>query len=309
MAQQIVPNIWCNRTAEQAGGFYAAAFDAAGFDASAAVTARYPTEGLLDFQREFAGEALVVDVVIEGTQLALVNAGSEFLPNPSISFMVNFDPLFFGGDVDAARRGLDALWTKLSDCGAVMMPLGEYPFAAHYGWVQDRYGVSWQLMLTRAEGEPRPLIIPALMFDGPAQNRAAEAAARYVELFAGFPGGSQVGHQSPYGAATGDATADALAFGEFRIGEQWFMGSDNGSGTDHGFTNGVSLQVNCADQAAIDALWEGLSAVPEAEQCGWLVDEFGVSWQIVPAALGELMQRPGAYERLMQMKKIVIADL
>lgn len=308
MTQKIVPNIWCNRTAEAAGAFYADAFGAAGFDARFAVTARYPSEGLLDFQRELAGEALVVDVEIEGAQLALVNAGPEFAPNPSISFMVNFDPLFFGGDVDAARLGLDALWAKLSDGGFVMMPLGEYPFAAHYGWVQDRYGVSWQLMLTRQEGEPRPLIIPALMFDGPSQNRAAEAAARYVSLFAETPGGSAVGTQFPYGVPTGAASAEALAFGEFRLGDQWFMGSDNGSGTDHGFTNGVSLQVNCADQAEIDALWAGLSAVPEAEQCGWLVDEFGVSWQIVPANMGELMARPGAYERMLEMKKIVIAD-
>ncbi|UTX52207.1 VOC family protein [Leucobacter aridicollis] len=309
MTQQIVPNIWCNRTAEEAGAFYATAFETTGFQASSAVTARYPAEGLLDFQRDLAGEALVVDLLIAGTQLALVNAGPEFSPNPSISFMVNFDPLFFGGDVDAARRGLDTLWAKLSDGGTTMMPVDEYPFAARYGWVQDRYGVSWQLMLTRAEGEPRPLIIPALMFDGPAQNRAAEAAAHYVSLFAGLPGGSEVGAQWPYGAPTGNATAEALAFGEFRIGDQWFMGSDNGSGVDHGFTAGVSLQVNCADQAVIDALWEGLSAVPEAEQCGWLVDKFGVSWQIVPANLGELMEREGAYERLMQMKKIVIAEL
>ncbi|GAA1317695.1 VOC family protein [Leucobacter albus] len=323
MTQHVIPNFWCNRTAEEAGEFYADAFGSAGFDARAAVSARYPTEGLLDFQRDLAGEALVVDVVIEGTQLALVNAGPEFSPNPSISFMVNFDPLFFGaegsdgagpGTVGAdtpaaeARRRLDALWGKLSDGGFVMMPLGEYPFAAHYGWVQDRFGVSWQLMLTRPEGDPRPLIIPALMFDGPAQNRAAAAAARYVELFSGLPGGSAVGTQFPYGEPAGDATAEALAFGEFRVGEQWFMASDNGSGTAHGFTNGVSLQVNCEDQAAIDALWAGLSAVPEAEQCGWLVDEFGVSWQIVPANMGELMERDGAYEKLLAMKKIVIAE-
>lgn len=308
MTQKIVPNIWCNRTAEQAGSFYAKAFSDAGFHAEATVVARYPSVGLPDFQRDFAGEALVVDVTVEGTQLALVNAGPEFSPNPSISFMVNFDPLMFGGDAAEARRRLDALWDALATDGFVMMPLGEYPFATHYGWVQDRFGVSWQLMLTRPEGDPRPLIIPALMFGGRAQNRAAEASARYVELFAHVPGASAVGFQSPYGQSTGDATPDALAFGEFRIGEQWFMASDNGSGTDHGFTCGVSLQVNCADQSEIDALWEGLSAVPEAEQCGWLADDFGVSWQIVPANLEKLMGGEDSHAKLMAMKKIVIAD-
>lgn len=309
MTQKIVPNIWCNRTAEQAGSFYAEAFRGAGFDAGSTVSARYPSEGLPEFQADFAGEALVVDVTVEGTQLALVNAGPEFSPNPSISFMVNFDPLMFGGDVAEARRRLDALWARLAGEGYVMMPLGEYPFAEHYGWVEDRFGVSWQLMLTRPEGDPRPLIIPALMFDGPAQNRAAAAARRYVELFAGVPGGSAIGTQSPYGQESGDATAEALAFGEFRIGDQWFMASDNGSGMSHGFTCGVSLQVKCEDQAEIDALWEGLTAVPEAEQCGWLADEFGVSWQIVPANMGELMRGEDSYANLMGMSKIVIADL
>ncbi|KAM9864003.1 VOC family protein [Leucobacter sp. BZR 635] len=308
MTQKIIPNIWCNRTAEQAGDFYAEAFRGAGFQAQSTVSARYPSEGLPDFQRDFAGEALVVDVTVEDTQIALVNAGPEFSPNPSISFMVNFDPMMFAGDAAEARRRLDGLWEALAADGFVMMPLGEYPFAAHYGWVQDRFGVSWQLMLTRPEGDPRPFIIPALMFDGPAQNRAADAAARYVTLFAHVPGGAAVGLQSPYGQAMGDATPEALAFGEFRIGEQWFMASDNGSGTDHGFSCGVSLQVNCTDQAEIDALWEGLSAVPEAEQCGWLADEFGVSWQIVPANMEELMGREDSYAKLMAMKKIVIAD-
>jgi len=189
------------------------------------------------------------------------------------------------------------------------MPLGEYPFSARYGWVEDRYGVSWQLMLGDPTGDARPFIIPALMFDGPAQDRAAEAADYYVSVFADAPGGSESGNRFPYGAPTGKAGADALAFGEFRIGEQWFVVMDNGSGVDHGFDCGVSLEVDCEDQAEIDRLWEALSAVPEAEACGWCADRFGVSWQIVPADIGELMQRPGAYQHLMGMKKIVIAEL
>lgn len=308
MVQKITPNIWCNETAEEAGAFYATAFKESGLNADSAVESRYPTEGLADFQLEFAGKALTVEVTIEGTRLVLINAGPEFSPNPAISFMVNFDPLMFGGDANTARASMKRLWNRLSIGGEELMPLGEYPFSVNYGWVQDQFGVNWQLMLTNPEGDPRPFIIPALMFDGPAQNRAAEAADFYVDLFSYVPGGSAVGNRSPYGSEMGKATAESLAFGEFRIGEQWFMASDNGSGVDHGFTNGVSLQVDCADQDEIDRLWEALSAVPEAEQCGWAQDRFGVSWQIVPANIGELMQRPNAYEHMMSMKKIVIAD-
>lgn len=308
MAQRITPNIWFNGNAEQGGEFYARAFGDVGVEASTTVDARYPSDGLLDFQQHMAGAALTVEVTIAGTRLTLINAGPEFRPNPSISFMLNFDPLMFGGDDAATRERIAALWAALAEGGKEMMGLGEYPFSPYYGWVEDRHGVSWQLMLTDPEGEPRPFIIPALMFDGESQNKAAEASDFYVSLFADSPGGSAVGTRAPYGAPTGDASADALAFGEFRIGDQWFVGSDNGSGVDHPFSCGVSLLVECEDQAEIDRLWDALSAVGEAEQCGWLVDRYGVNWQIVPANLRELMRRPHAYEHMMRMKKLVIDE-
>jgi predicted 3-demethylubiquinone-9 3-methyltransferase (glyoxalase superfamily) len=301
----IVPNIWCNRNAEEVGAFYASAFE----NAHAEVESRYPEEGLLDFQREFAGLPLTVTLTISGTRFTLINAGDEFHPNPSVSFLLNFDPLLFDGSEEQARASMDRLWDRLIDGGAALMPLGEYPFSRRYGWVQDRYGVSWQLMLTDPAGDPRPFIIPALMFDGPAQDRAAEAADFYVSLFSESPGGAEVGNRYPYGVPTGKASAEALSFGEFRIGEQWFMVADNGSGFDHGFGNGVSLEVYCRDQAEIDRLWAALSTVPEAEQCGWCVDRFGLSWQVVPENMAELMERPNAYEHILQMKKIVIAEL
>lgn len=308
MGQRITVNIWCNGNAEEAGAFYAEAFGAADIDASSVVDARYPHAGLPEFQAHLAGAALTVGVTIGGTRLTLINAGPEFTPNPSISIMVNFDPLMCGGDVDSTRERLAVLWERLADGGTVMMELGTYPFSKLYGWVEDRNGVSWQLMLTDPAGDPRPLIIPALMFDGASQNCAAEASDLYVSLFADLPGGSEVGTRATYGVLTGRAHADALAFGEFRLDEQWCMGADNGSGVDHPFTPAVSLQVDCASQAEIDLLWNALSAVPEAEQCGWLEDRYGVSWQIVPDNMGELMQRPNAYEHMLQMKKLVIED-
>ena len=75
------------------------------------------------------------------------------------------------------------------------------------------------------------------------------------------------------------------------------------------FNEAISLTVECADQAELDHYWSNLSASPDHEQCGWLKDRFGVSWQIVPANLGELMTGPAQTQALMQMKKIVIDDL
>ncbi|WP_374700217.1 VOC family protein [Arthrobacter sp. JCM 19049] len=97
-------------------------------------------------------------------------------------------------------------------------------------------------------------------------------------------------------------------YSDFTLKGQTFSAMDSGVEMAFTFTPGVSLEVACRDQFEIDALWEALSAVPKAEQCGWLTDRFGVSWQIVPQNMGELMQRPGAFEKLMGMKKIVIDE-
>lgn len=97
-------------------------------------------------------------------------------------------------------------------------------------------------------------------------------------------------------------------FSEFRVGDQWFAAMDSGVEQDFTFNGAISIEVRCENQAEIDRYWEALSAVPDAEQCGWLVDPYGVSWQIVPADLGELMERPNAFANMMQMKKLVIAD-
>ena len=297
--QKIIPNIWYTGNAEDAGAYYASIFD----DTTSAVTARYPDE-VPDWQAEFAGAPLVVDVAISGYHLTLINAGGELHPNPSISFMLNFDPLMFDGDEAAARTRLDALWAQLADGGTALMDIDEYPWSKRYGWIQDRYGVSWQLMLTDPDGDPRPFVIPQLMFSAGVVGKSREAATFYTELFDDAALGMIAESPEP----SGNAPEGSIMFGEFCIGPQWFSMMDDGGGGDNPFTPAVSLEVQCKDQAEIDRYWDALSAVAEAEQCGWLADKWGVSWQIVPANMGELMQRPNAYEHMLAMKKIVIDD-
>lgn len=298
--QFIVPNIWCTRNAEEVGQFYADVLP----DTTTEVESRYPQTGLLDFQEPFAGLPLTVAVNVAGYRLTLVNAGDEFSPNPSISFFLMFGADRFGS-VEQAREALDRVWVGLQPGATVLMALDEYPFSDYYGWVQDRYGVSWQLGLADPVRDDGAFVIPSLLFGGAAQNRAGEARAKYAEVFPEF----EAGGAYPYGEAQGSATPEALMYSEFRIQGQTFGAMDSGVEQDFSFTCGVSLEVHCADQAEIDRIWDALSAVPEAEQCGWLADEFGVSWQIVPANMGELMERPNAFEHLLQMHKIVIDDL
>lgn len=298
---KITPHLWFNGNADEAVHLY---IDLFGADSTILTTTHYPTEGLLDFQEPLAGELLNHDFTLRGHRFMAVNAGDEFRPNPALSFMVNFDPLDYDGDVDAARADLDQIWAGLIDGGTALMPLQEYPFSAHYGWVEDRYGVSWQLILSDQEGEPRPFIMPALMFGGENQNRAQDAVEFWTALFPN----SEVGMQVPYGEDTGPATARSLMFSDFTLNGQWFVASDSGVDQDFTFTEGISLLVECEDQAEIDHLWAELSAHPEAEACGWCKDRFGVSWQINPKNMGELMERPNAFEKMLGMKKLIIDD-
>lgn len=299
MKQKIIPNLWFDGNAAEAADFYVSVFP----NSKIVDKLYYPKsreEGLAEFQLKLAGKVLTVEFELGYQPFVAINAGPEFTFNPSISFMVNFDP----ASDNQAREHLDALWQKLLDGGEVLMPLDAYPFSQQYGWVRDRYGLTWQLILTNPEGEPRPFIIPSLMFGSSKVNRAEEAIRFYVSVFRD----SKVGNLARYPGETGPARAGSLMFGEFMLENQWFAAMDSGVEQDFTFNEAVSFAVMCKDQVEIDDYWAKLSSVPEAEVCGWCKDRFGVSWQIVPENASELLAKPGAYAHMMTMKKIIIAD-
>jgi predicted 3-demethylubiquinone-9 3-methyltransferase (glyoxalase superfamily) len=299
MKQKITPNLWFNRKAQEAVDFYTSAFP----DSKILSKSYYPKsaeEGLADFQLDFAGEILTIEFELAGQPFVAINAGPEFKINPSISFMVNFDPSVD----DQAREHLDELWLKLSDGGEVLMPLEAYPFSERYGWVKDRYDVTWQLILTDPEGWPRPFILPSLLFTDRNTNHAEEAINFYVSVFED----AKVGELNYYIEDIGPAKAGALMFGDFMLANQWFAAMDSADKHDFRFNEAISLAVSCKDQAEIDTFWEKLSNDPQFEQCGWCKDKFGLSWQIVPENIDELMDKPGAYAHMMNMKKLIIAD-
>jgi predicted 3-demethylubiquinone-9 3-methyltransferase (glyoxalase superfamily) len=294
--QKITPNLWFEGNAKEAADFYTSVFP----DSKVVATSHYPTEGLLDFQKDMAGKELTVEFELGGHSFTAINAGPEFKPNPSVSFFVNFDP----SRDDQAREHLDQLWEKLIEGGKALMPLDEYPYSKRYGWVQDRYGFTWQLMLSDPKGEPRPFIIPSLMFSGPVTNKAEEAIEFYASVFKE----TRKGTEARYPDATGPAKAGSLMFADFMLENQWFAAMDSGVEQDFTFNEAVSLLISCKDQEEIDYYWEKLSAVPEAEQCGWCKDKYGVSWQVAPADMESVMSKPDSFAKLMPMKKIVIAD-
>lgn len=296
--QHITPFFWMQGTADQAISFYIEAFGAVGSQVGVAHRSTYPA-GLGGQEQGpiagMAGKTLAATVSIEGMEVGLINAGPEFRPTPSISLMVNLDP----GVRQDAPAAIDGLWAALAEGGEVRMPLDSYPFSQRYGWVEDRYGVNWQLILSDPRGEPQPFILPSLLFS-PGSRGAREAVDYYVDVFPG----SRLGRREPY------PDDDALVlFSDFQLGEQWFTAMDSGAPTPFGFTAGSSLMVRAETQGEIDYYWERLSAVPEAERCGWCQDRFGVSWQVAPSAAELSTLSPEQYQALMGMTRIDLAAL
>jgi len=283
IAQKITPHLWFDKEAIEAAEFYASVFN----DSKVSFTTQIHDTP--------SGDADIVGFQVLGYDFMAISAGPYFKINPSISFHAGC----------RTAREVDEIWKKLSDGGTVIMELGEYPFSKRYGWIQDRYGVSWQVILV--EGDFKQRITPVLMFVGDVCGRAEEAVGFYASI---FPGGkSQV--LARYAKGEQPDQDGTVKYAEFVIAGQEFGAMDSARMHGFGFNEAISLIINCKDQEEIDYYWDKLSAVPGAEQCGWVKDKFGVSWQIVPANMGELIgKNPEKTTPVMlKMKKIIIADL
>ncbi len=292
--QRIVPNFWFDHNAEEAVDFYLSVFK----DSKINATLHYPKteeEGLADFQKDVAGKVLTIDFEINGFRFTAINADTTFKPTPSISFFYTCN----------SKEESDTLWEKLVDGGKTLMELGEYPFSKYYGWVQDKYGFSWQLMLHNPEGDKRPKIVPSFMFTQARDGQAEDAMKFYTSVFTE----SEISKNLNYYPSDMPDREGKISYADFRLFDQWFAVMDGGKDHEFNFSPAISLMVLCKDQEEIDYYWEKLSANPEFEQCGWLEDKYGVSWQIAPENIDEMIRFPGAYKRMMSMKKLDIAGL
>jgi predicted 3-demethylubiquinone-9 3-methyltransferase (glyoxalase superfamily) len=293
--QKITPHLWFDKEAREAAGFYTSLFP----DSRITSTMTLPDTP--------SGDTDIISFELAGLSFMAISAGPLFKFNPSVSFFVNFDP---SRDKNA-RENLDKLWDSLSQGGMALMPLQQYPFSEHYGWVQDKYGLSWQLILSNPEGEERPFIVPSLLFVGDVAGHAGEAINHYLSIFKD----SLLGSLQRYGAGQEPDQEGTVMYADFMLAGQWFAAMDSAQKHEFGFNEAISFIVNCETQAEIDYYWDRLSAVPEAEQCGWLKDRFGLSWQVAPTAMDEMMQS-GTREQIarvteafLQMKKFDLAEL
>lgn len=293
--QKITPHLWFDEEAVAAAHFYTSLLP------NSAVT------NITTLHDTPSGDCDTVSFTLAGQEFMAISAGPLFKFNPSISFMINFDP---AQDPEASTR-IDTVWEKLLDGGTALMPLDKYPFSARYGWVQDKYGLSWQLILTNPEGEIRPVIIPSLLFVGDLCGQAEAASDYYLSVFKESARGQLV----HYPVGMEPEKAGTIMFSDFHLYGHWFTAMDSARQHNFAFNEATSLIVKCETQAEIDYYWEKLSAVPEAEQCGWCKDQFGVSWQVTPTIIDEIMKH-GSKEQIarvtqafLPMKKFDIAAL
>lgn len=293
--QKIVPHLWYDKEAKEAAEFYTTIFpDSKITD----VTTIHDTP---------SGDSDIVTFEIWGQKFMAISAGPHFKLNPSISCIVNFDP---SREKDAGEK-INEVWNKLFEGGTVLMPLDRYPFSERYGWIQDKYGLTWQLMLTNPEGEERPPLVPSLLFVGNNCGNTEEAVNFYLSVFKN----AKQGLIARYPKGMEPDKEGTIMFTDFSLENQWFAAMDSAHEHKFSFNEAFSFIVYCDTQEEIDYYWEKLTAVPEAEQCGWLKDKFGISWQVVPTEMDEMMSTgtPEQLARLTQaflkMKKFNLEEL
>lgn len=147
-------------------------------------------------------------------------------------------------------------------------------------------------------------IAPCLWFNG----NAEEAVNYYVSIF----DDARVLHIDRFSDVGPDPEAPVV-FIEFEINGQPFQAINGGP--EFTFSEAISFSIECADQAEVDRYWNALTAEGEESVCGWLKDKYGVSWQIVPRRLNEMLRDPDrvrggqAMRKMLQQKRIVVAEL
>jgi predicted 3-demethylubiquinone-9 3-methyltransferase (glyoxalase superfamily) len=270
--KKITPHLWFNKEAKEAAEFYAA------------LVPNSKIKNITTLHNTPSGDCDVVSFELSGLSFMAISAGPLFKFNPSVSFHVRCK----------TKGEVDAIWERLSQDGKILMALDKYPFSEWYGWVEDKYGLSWQLILT-GESAGGQKIVPALLFVGKACGKAEEAINFYTSVFKNSPGGAGAAADTiatvlaRYGTGEEPDKEGTVKYASFTLLGQEFGAMDSAWGHNFAFNEAISFIVSCDTQAEIDYFWGKLSADPKAEQCGWLKDKYGLSWQVTPTIMNEML--------------------
>lgn len=285
--QTIIPHLWYDTEAKEAVAFYVELFG-----------------GKIDWTYTItdtpSGDSDLIQFQLGDMTLAAISAGPYFKLNESMSLMVNV----------ASKDEVTRLYQALSEGGRILMPLGGYPFSPYYVWLEDRFGLSWQLSYAPDLNKPYQFDI-CLLFSQDQVGLAQPMLDYYKDK---LPQAS-VGQISYYGEGEAPVEAAKLNYTELLVAGQKLIVMDHGYGGEASFNEAFSLMVYVDSQDELNFYYDLLSAVPEAEMCGWVKDQFGISWQIVPRILMEAYdtanpeQIKAVNAAVMTMKRLDIASI
>ena len=291
MTQRINPFLWFEKDMDQVIKYYTSIFP------------DVTTSAKSELENTPSGTAHMESITIYGTRLDLMTAGPYLPFNPTVSFIINCD----------TAEEADGLWSKITAEGKELMPLQAYDFAKKFGWAQDKYGVSWQVLCMDGE-RPKEKLVSTLMFCGDVCGRAEEAINFYASIFKN----SQIDYVSHYDGTEPDLT-DTRAktkHAGFVLDGARFSALDSGRVSPLTFNQAISFIVNCENQEEVDYFYGKLIEDGGKEvQCGWVNDKFGVPWQVVPTRMTSMMatgtkeQVARVTEAFMKMKKFDIQTL
>lgn len=275
MKSNIYPCLWLDHDVKEIADFYSEIFENVKYLDSA---------------------SMVTTVEIEGVKFMFLNGGPAFKVNPSVSYYV------YCQDPDQVQQ----LFDRLNKGGKVLMSLDEYAWSKCYAWVEDRFGVNWQLDSSNAESKQR--IVPTLLFANQKKELIREAINHYSAI---FPTSKTI-FEAPYAPESGIAEG-TLLFAQFELNGYPFNATSSTIPHDFDFSEGNSFVVECKSQEEIDFYWSRLTEGGEESRCGWLKDRFGVWWQVIPENMSSLLNNPvtgtAAVQEMMKMKKIDIRTL
>jgi predicted 3-demethylubiquinone-9 3-methyltransferase (glyoxalase superfamily) len=272
MNKTIYPCLWFDNNAREAAGYYKDVFEDVNI---------------------LSENQLVLMFEIYGVKFMGLKGGEMFRPNPAVSYFV-----YCGGD-DAK---IERLYASLSKGGRVMMPLEKYDWSAKYAWVEDRFGISWQLDIDAINNPQK--IVPALLFANDKRAMVGEALSYYTSIF------DDSRHIISFPIPSGSSMPDgALMFTQFRLKDLIFNALSGGEPVhEFDFCEGNSFVIECETQKEIDHYWSRFAEEGMESMCGWVRDKYGVWWQVIPSMLESLIVNSGKGQQvgqaLRQMKKI-----
>jgi predicted 3-demethylubiquinone-9 3-methyltransferase (glyoxalase superfamily) len=275
MTAPVFPCLWFDGKAKEAAELYCSIFK------NSAIIVETP---------------LVVTFKLNGQKIMGLNGGPMFTINPSISLFVNCD------SVAETNR----IWNLLIEGGSEYMQIDTYPWSERYGWLRDKFGMTWQISSSgKNDGDLR--IIPSLLFTNARFGQAVTAIDFYQSVFSDSSTNVMVNFPES------DPNAGKVMYSEFILNQSEMVAMDGPGDHAYTFNEAVSLVVECETQQEIDYYWEKLTEGGEESMCGWLKDRFGVSWQIVPKILAEMMtdpeKAPLAIQAFSNMRKFEIDKL